>query len=445
MKEKESKKKGTGESRRDFLKTKVFGGMVGMLGMPFLSWGAINNQELSAPKKPPFMQDGTVDWTAVKQQFTLEQGRYHFRTASVGPSPKVVVDTVVDAMRDLESKGQNRHDFIKPVRNKIATFLNTNADQIGMITNTTEGMNIVAQTVKLKAGDEVILSKDEHIGGAAPWLALQKETGIVIKLIELDSLGKKNLDIVKEAITDKTKIVVICHVTCTTGLVLPVRDIAAYCRKKGVLSCVDGAQAMGMIAVDLQEINPDFYVTSGHKWLFGPKGTGLIYVHKEILAKSDPVYAGAYTDSKFNLSTLTLEYKHTADRYEYGTRNTPITLGFGAAIDFMSTIGMQNIEKRGKELARYFKSEISKHPGIELLTPEDEECTAAIVTVRIKGIDVVKRCSHIAYHDNVHMRGIYENDWNGIRLAFAIFNTKEEIDHALQILIREMNNETSNE
>ena len=106
---------------------------------------------------------------------------------------------------------------------------------------------------------------------------------------------------------------------------------------------------------------------------------------------------------------------------------------------------MQNIEKRGKELARYFKSEIRKHPGIELLTPEDEECTAAIVTVRIKGIDVVKRCSHIAYHDNVHMRGIYENDWNGIRLAFAIFNTKEEIDHALQILIREMNNETSNE
>ena len=428
----------TGESRRDFLKTKILGGMVGMLGMPFLSWGAINNQELSAPKKPPFMQGDTVDWMAVKQHFTLEQGRCHFRTASVGPSPKVVVDTVVDAMIGLESKGQNRHDFIKPVRNKIATFLNTTADQIGMITNTTEGMNIVSQTVKLQAGDEVILSKDEHIGGAAPWLALQKETGIVIKLIELDPSGQKNLDKVKEAITDKTKIVVLSHVTCTTGLVLPVRDIAAYCRKKGVLSCIDGAQAMGMIAVDLQEINPDFYVTSGHKWLFGPKGTGVIYMHKEILAQSDPVYAGAYTDSNFNLNTLTLEYKHTADRYEYGTRNTPITLGLGAAIDFMSTIGMQNIEKRGKELARYFKSEITKYPEIELLTPKDEDCTAAIVTVRIRGIDVVKRCSHIAYHDNVHMRGIYENDLNGIRLAFAIFNTTEEIDHALQILKREI-------
>lgn len=428
----------TGESRRDFLKTKILGGMVGMLGVPLLSWGAINNQDLSAPKNPPFMQGDTVDWMAVKQQFTLEQGRYHFRTASVGPSPKVVVDTVVDAMRDLESKGQNRHDFIKPVRNKIATFLNTSADQIGMITNTTEGMNIVAQTVKLQAGDEVILSKDEHIGGAAPWLALQKESGIVIKLVELDPSGQKNLDKVKEAITDRTKIVVLSHVTCTTGLVLPVRDIAAYCRKKGVLSCIDGAQAMGMIAVDLQEINPDFYVTSGHKWLFGPKGTGVIYMHKEILAQSDPVYAGAYTDSNFNLNTLTLEYKHTADRYEYGTRNTPITLGFGAAIDFMSTIGMQNIEKRGKELARYFKSEITKYPKIELLTPKGEDCTAAIVTVRIKGIDVVKRCSHIAYHDNVHMRGIYENDLNGIRLAFAIFNTTEEIDHAVQILKREI-------
>lgn len=424
------------ESRRDFIKSKIGGGLAGLLGLSLVSWSSI---EKSKRGTVPLFKGEEVDWLEVKNQFSLNSGRYHFRTASLGPSPRVVVDTVVDKMRELEALGQNRHDFIKPVRDKIATFLNISADQIGMVTNTTEAMNIVARTINLKAGDEVVISVEEHIGGAAPWLALQKEKGIIIKLVELDASGKDNLRVIKTAISDRTKVVVISHITCTTGLVLPVAEIAKYCRKKGVLSCIDGAQALGMVSVDLHKINPDFYVSSGHKWLFGPKGTGIVYMKKSILESTDPFYAGAYADTNFDLTEKLLEFKHTADRYEVGTRNTPITLGLGAAIDFVSAIGIHTIEKRGKELATYFKNKIVKHEGIQLLTPMDEDCTAAIVTIRLAGVEnVVEKCSLLMRDENLFMRGIYENNINGIRLAFAVFNTKKEIDHAVEILKKQV-------
>ncbi len=144
-------------------------------------------------------------------------------------------------------------------------------------------MNTVARSLSLKEGDEVILSKDEHIGGAAIWLALSKEIGITIKLVDLDYSGKNNFNIIKKSVTDKTKVLVLSHVTCTTGMILPVKKIANYCKKKGIISCIDGAQAVGMIPVNITDINPDFYVTSGHKWLFGSKGTGILYINEYFL------------------------------------------------------------------------------------------------------------------------------------------------------------------
>jgi len=147
-----------------------------------------------------------------------------------------------------------------------------------------------------------------------------------------------------------------------------------------------------------------------------------------IIKNISPVFAGAYTDSKFDLNTLTMDYRHSAQREEYGTRNTPITLGLGAAIDFINTIGIENVAKRGRELVAHFRKGIANTPEIEILTPDSESYSASMITIRIKGKDNLKLNPILAKEKNLRMRGIYENNINGIRISFSIFNSFEEVD-----------------
>ena len=182
------------------------------------------------------------------------------------------------------------------------------------------------------------------------------------------------------------------------------------------------------LPINLRDINPDFYASSGHKWLFGPKGTGVLFINKNIIERIPPVFAGAYTDSKFDLNSLTMEYRNSAQREEYGTRNTPITLGLGCAFDFINAIGIDHVAKRGRELVTRFRKGIANTPDIEILTPESEVYSASIITIRIKDKDNLKLNPTLNKEKNLRMRGIYENNINGIRISFAIFNSFEDVD-----------------
>jgi selenocysteine lyase/cysteine desulfurase len=250
-------------------------------------------------------------------------------------------------------------------------------------------------------------------------------------LVDLDITGKKNLQIIKDTVTSKTKAIAFSHITCTNGMKLPVKEIAAFCKSKNIYSCVDGAQALGMFPIDLTDMNPDFYTSSGHKWLFGPKGTGVLYMNKKWITKLNPVFAGAYTDSKFDLNSLTMEYLESVQREEYGTRNTAISLGLESAIDFINTIGIENVAKRGRELASYFRKGLSELNEVEILTPEATEFSASMITFKIKGKDNLKINQQIGREYKIRLRGIYENDLNAIRVSFAVFNTFKEINNLL--------------
>lgn len=217
---------------------------------------------------------------------------------------------------------------------------------------------------------------------------------------------------------------------------MPAKEIAAFCKSKNIYSCVDGAQALGMFPINLTDMNPDFYTSSGHKWLFGPKGTGVLYMNKKWIKKLNPVFAGAYTDSKFDLNSLTMEYRDSVQREEYGTRNAAISLGLGSAIEFINTIGIENIEKRGRELANYFRKGLSKIPEIEILSPETTTYSASILTFRMKGKDNLKLNQQISREHKIRLRGIYENNLNAIRVSFAVFNSFKEIDNLLIALMQ---------
>ena len=423
-------------SRRSFIKKNVLSGLFLTTAISLLKADSILESKDSIPVLNFNTSDyNSIDWEQVREQFLFSKEKHYLNTGSLGPSPRIVINTICENIEKLETSTSHGHNLIEETHDKAAKFLNVTSDEIAFTRNATEGLNITARSLRLKKGDEIIISTHEHVGGASPWMALAKDFGAIVKLIDLDFNGENNFQIIKENITKNTKVVAFSHITCTTGMKLPAKAIVELCRSKGIYTCIDGAQSLGMFPIDLRDINPDFYASSGHKWLFGPKGTGVLFINKNIIEHIDPVFAGAYTDSKFDLNTLTMEYRNSAQREEYGTRNTPITLGLGAAFDFINAIGIDNVAKRGRELVTHFRKGIANTSQIEILTPESEDYSASIITIRLKGKDNLKLNPTLNKEKGLRMRGIYENNINGIRISFAIFNSFDEVDVLVNSLI----------
>lgn len=359
--------------------------------------------------------------------FLLNKTRFFFNTASLGASPFTVVESYQEWTEKLESISETGHQNVRKCRDAAANFLGCLSDEIAITRNTTEGINIVAQGLQLKEGDEIILSTHEHVGGAVPWMNVAKEKNLQLKLVDLDLSGRDNLSIIKNAVSSGTKVISLSHVTCTTGMILPVKELADWCRNRNIITCIDGAQAIGMIDVNLEELKPDFYATSGHKWLYGPKGTGFLYINKKSIGMLTPTFAGAYTTDEYNLNDLNYSYLKIASREEYGTRNTPIIMSLKAAIDFHEEQGKEHIIQHGLELARLFKSLINNVLEIEILSPMDEIYSSAMVTFRSSSMGYKEIQQMLMKQYKCRVRGIYENELNAIRVSCAYYNTEDQI------------------
>ena len=379
-------------------------------------------------------------WKDIRKNFLLHEKRVYFNTAAMGPSAREVVDTIHEKNVEIETKGETLHILLEEATEKVGHFFNVTGNSIVLTRNATEGVNIIANSLPLEKGDEVIITTHEHIGGAAPWIALGQRKGVSVKCVELDLTGKNNFEKLKENVTSKTKAICFSHVTCTTGMVLPAKEIADFCRANNIYSCVDGAQAAGMISVDLKDLNPDFYAFSGHKWLYGPVGTGALYIKPDLITNLIPPFTGAYSIAKFNLKEGEIEYSEKANRMEFGTRNSAHFYAFGTALDFIGKLGgIKVIEERGRYLANRLKQKLVEVEGVELLTPMDEEYSGAIVTFRIKKMDFYD-VNKMLDKKRFRVRKIYEADLDAIRISCGINNSMEEIDRLVMEIEEIANN-----
>ncbi|MBN1349863.1 aminotransferase class V-fold PLP-dependent enzyme [candidate division KSB1 bacterium] len=417
--------------RRSFVKSLLGGVAGGALGLAAL------NETLAASGATPMSLPPMVDpdekfWQIVRQQFLLTTEKIYMNTGGLGPSPRVVVDTLFKTTLQLEEMGEHEHHLVYDVNKKAAKLLGAAPEEIALTRNTTEGMNIVARGLLLKKGDEVLMSTHEHVGGAIPWLALANDIGVKVKLFEPGMTQKENLDIIKKHLTRKTRVLSISHIPCTVGLVFPVNELTHICRENNIFYVLDGAHPPGMIPVNLHEIGCDFYASSGHKWLLGPKGTGILYVRKEMFEQWRPTYVGAYSGGEYDLDKTLFTHKHEANATEYGTRNTALSLALGAAIDFIDTIGQELIAERGKAMASYFMREVQKmQDDVKILTPTEDASRASIVTIKPKNISYSKLQGKITQEGNIRLRGVGEHHIDGIRCSFHVFNNFEEVDKLL--------------
>ncbi len=317
-------------------------------------------------------------------------------------------------------------DQKEEVRKLVADFFSVSDEEIALIHNTTEGMNLIARSFDLQPGDEVILADHEHASGTIPWEVWQESKGIKLIRPELPILPESEEDLVRiyeSAITAKTKIISMCHVVNTNGMLLPVRRVSEIAHRRGIMVGVDGAQSAGMFQVALGELGCDFFTASAHKWLFAPKGIGIFYAKKESQKYLKPlIVARGYKDK----SIRRLE--------NYNTRNLPELLALGEAVKFANQIGREKVHKRTFELKHYFRSRLEGNAKFKIKTPGLDTLSGSIQVVEVVGHKASKVKRQLFDQFGIDCRSMNSFDLNALRFSFAIFITKKDIDHLVAAL-----------
>lgn len=370
-------------------------------------------------------------WELVKSNFVLADGLYYFNNGSLGTCPAFVAEATNQFRATLDGFPSKYmwggwEDQKEEVRKKAAALFQVSPETIALIHNTTEGMNLVASSMDLEPGDEVLLSNHEHSSARIPWQYWQEEKGIQLKKVDIPLIPKTKAEVVDcfaKAITKKTKVISIVHVTNTNGMMLPVKEISELAHSKGIKVAVDGAQSMGMFDIDLDDLGCDYYTSSAHKWLFAPKGIGVFYARENAQAALRPLIVARGYGNK------------TIRRFEnYNTRNLPELLGLGAALDYRQLIGADNVHARSYELKDYFRSKLQADDRFKLKTPASDDLSVAIQTVEVVGKKVGAVRRQLTSDYQIDCRPMSSHDLNGLRISLAIFITKADIDYLVDAL-----------
>lgn len=417
--------------RKDFFRAAV--GTIAAVSVP----GFIGRESSAGQTTvtwPTVDPDDERFWKFVKGQFPLTEERAYMNTGGLGASPYEVIDAVKAKMDELERVAETGYSepVLKEIKTAASQLLGCNAEELAFTRNATEGINIVCNGLPLKSGDEVITTTHEHVGNAVPWLGLRQRTGIVIKLFEPSvQSAEENVDRIEKLITARTRLISIPHATTTTGQVLPVKAISELAKRKNIWLFVDGAQTAGMLSFSLHDLGCDAYATSGHKWMLGPKETGLLYVRKDMLDTLQAKFIGAYSDNGYDLAKGTLALHPTARRYEHGTINIPIRVGLGAAIKFLQRIGMENVWHRDQALSNRLFDGLKEIPYVQVLSPATQSERSALITFKHEKIAFPEVQNHLNTQ-NLRTRGVGEGGVNGIRISTHIYNTHEEVERVLE-------------
>ena len=374
-------------------------------------------------------------WRRVRQEFQLNPGLVHFNTGSVGAAPRVVTDTVSSFLNQLE--GNPNHNVWGPVskkaeeaRGRAAEFIGADLTEVAITRNTTEGMNQVAGGIDLDPGDEILTTNHEHGRGICCWEHLQKHLGVRVNYLKMPNPVRDKeqfLRVFEQHLTPRTRVVSLMHVDTITGMVYPLADVAAITRPRGIILVCDGAHAPGMLNVDLRALGVDTYASSSHKWMLAPKGSGLLYIRREVQDRVHPVslYSG------YNVYSASM-----------GTRNVAHIIGHGVAMDFHNTLGRDVVEARCRQLSNRLRTHLLQVPRLRLLTPTQPELSSGLVTFAVDGMKRAEISKWLFGEHNMivkNAQGTYAfatdpdvkakaEDYNCLRFSTHIFNTEDEVD-----------------
>ena len=410
------------------------------------------------PQARPQAQTGspaaTIDWAHVRADFPLLQREVngkpllYFDSANTGQKPASVIETVdmfyrrhnANVSRAVHTLGSEATEAYEAARAKLASFTNVRADDLILCSGTTFAINLVAYSwalPRLGPGDTILLTRMEHHANIVPWQLVAARTGVTIKVAEITPEGALDLDALYAALTPDVKLLGLAHVSNVLGTVNPVREICREARRRGIVTVVDGSQALPHMPVDIAAIGSDFYAFTGHK-MCGPTGTGVLWARREHLDAMPPFLGGGEMIKEVRFDGTV--FNDAPHKFEAGTPNIAGHIGLGAAVDYLSSLGMANVAAREAELLAHFQEELRAVEGLRIIGTAPAK--AAVVSFLLEGTHahdlatlldlegVAVRSGHHCAHPLMQFFGVAAT----CRASLAFYNTHEEVERFIAAL-----------
>lgn len=389
-----------------------------------------------------------LDVDKIRKDFPMIQNNpdlVYLDSAATSLKPQCVIDAVVDFYTKHTSnvhRGDYRVAEINDklydgTRNLVAELIHCDKDEVVYTHNVSHSLNQIAFGLKpiLKKGDTVLITYAEHASNVLPWFALQKEIGINIEYIETDGEANITIDTFKKAMHEGVKVVSVAEVTNVLGSIQPIKEMCEIAHSYGAYMIVDGAQSVPHMKVDVKDLDVDFLGFSAHK-MCGPSGVGILYGKKKLLDTMEPVFYGGDMNARFNKDGEML-LKDTPVKFEAGTPNIEGVIGTGAAIQYLLSIGLDNIHEYEKELRAYAIDKLSQLDNIEIINPNN---LYGPIDFNAKGVFAQDAAGflaskNIAVRSGNHCAKILHNIIHtdqSIRASLYFYNTKEEIDRFVE-------------
>ena len=394
--------------------------------------------------------------TKIRDDFPILKSRInnhqlvYFDNAATTQKPQSVIDGIsnyyksynANIHRGIHSLAEKATEEFEETRSLVKEFINASSEnEIIFTRGTTEGINLISSSLSkfyFNEGDEIIISEMEHHSNIVPWQMIADENKLNLKVINVSENGEIDMDHFNSLISEKTKLVSIVYISNTLGTINPVKKIIEKCKENNILSVVDGAQSSAHKKIDVTDLNCDFYVFSAHK-MYGPTGVGVVYGKEEILEKM-PHYMGGGEMIK-DVSCSNTSYNNLPYKFEAGTPNIGDVIGFKEAINYIKSIGIDNIETYEISLKEYTEDALKKIDGIKVVgTAKDKVGIFSFTTEKVHYYDlgllldakgIALRTGH---HCTQPLMDKYSLDGTA-RLSLAIYNSTEEVDYFVESLL----------
>ncbi len=379
---------------------------------------------------------GPPDWAAIRAEFPLRKDMIYMNAANIAPAPATVWREYQRQLMDFQSDPsfQNREQYkalSEIVRARIARWVRAQPDEIAITRNTSEGNNLIAQGVRLKAGDEVLITSHNHPSNTASWKLRAAQSGARVVSAPVPIYARSAdelLDSITRLVTPRTRVIAVSHFTNTTGLLYPVRELGAMARKAGAWLHADGAQTFGWVNLDLPALGMDSFTGSMHKWPMGPLESGILYVKKDRLEEVSP-------------AILSVDYWSDrpagARKFEMlGQRDDPRLRAMETTLEFLERLGAAAIEARTLEIANKLRDAVRALPDAELRGTGAPSISGPVIKVNFRGRDLPALYARLWDRHKLAIAKTDSGDESGLRFSPHVYNTESEIEAVVAALRR---------
>lgn len=373
----------------------------------------------------------------------------YFDSAATAQKPSVVIDTIADFYRNhygtvhraVYELAQHSTEQYQKVREKVQHFFHASKpEEIIFTRGTTESINMVAYSFGkafIHPGDEILISVMEHHSNIVPWQILCEDRGAILKVIPINQQGEIILESYEKLLTSKTKLVAVTHISNALGTINPIKEMSAMAHKAGAKILIDGAQSAPHLKIDLQDIDADFFVCSGHK-LLGPTGIGILFGKLDLLKQMPPYQGGGDMIERVTFAKTT--YNTPPLKFEAGTPMIAEVIGLGAALDYTQSIGIENIARQEALLLEYATKALLQIPGLQIIgQAPNKGAIISFIADKVHPLDIgtLLDLKGIAIRTGHHCAQPVMDFFqisSTARASFAFYNTLEEIDYFVKVL-----------